>query len=58
MTIDGVEATVTREAVVVTADRELTVVSSAFTGGDFTRARTLVNLHVAKNFACEGAEVA
>jgi iron complex transport system ATP-binding protein len=56
--IDGVEATVTREAVVVTADRELTVVSSAFAGGGFTRARALVNLHVAKDFACEGAEAA
>ena len=52
MSIDGVETSVTREAVVVTADRELTVISSAFAGGGLARARSLVNLHVAKNFPC------
>ena len=56
MSIDGVEATVTPEAVVITADRELTVVSSAFAGGGLARARTIVNLHVPKNFPCADAE--
>jgi len=54
--IDGVETAVTSEAVVVTADHELTVVSSAFAGGGLARARTIVNLHVAKNFPCADAE--
>jgi adenosylcobinamide hydrolase len=54
--IDGVETSVTSEAVVVTADRELTVVSSAFAGGGLARARTVVNLHVAKKFPCADAE--
>ena len=56
MKIDGVETAVTSEAVVVTADHELTVVSSAFAGGGLARARTIVNLHVAKNFPCADAE--
>jgi adenosylcobinamide hydrolase len=54
--LGGVETSVTPEAVVVTADRELTVVSSAFAGGGLTRARSIVNLHVAKNFPCADAE--
>jgi adenosylcobinamide hydrolase len=54
--IDGIETTVSPEAVVVTADRELTVVSSAFAGGGLLRARTIVNLHVTKNFPCADAE--
>jgi adenosylcobinamide amidohydrolase len=56
VSIDGVEATVTPEAVVVMADRELTVVSSAFAGGGFARARSIVNLHVPKNFPCADAD--
>ncbi|HEX3179573.1 MAG TPA: adenosylcobinamide amidohydrolase [Methylomirabilota bacterium] len=52
MIVAGVETTVTPEAVIVTAARDLTVVSSAFAGGGVGRARTLVNLHVAKNFPC------
>jgi iron complex transport system ATP-binding protein len=56
VTIDGVVVSVTQEAVVVTADRELTVVSSAFAGGGLARARTIVNLHVTKNFPCADAE--
>lgn len=56
MSIDGVEVTASPEAVVVTADRELAVVSSAFAGGGLTRARTIVNLHVAKNFPCADAD--
>lgn len=56
MTLDGVETSVSREAVVVAADRELAVVSSAFAGGGFTRARTIVNVHVPKNAPCADAE--
>lgn len=56
MTIAGVETSVTREAVVVTADRDLTVVSSAFAGGGLVRARSIVNLHVGKSFPCADAE--
>jgi adenosylcobinamide amidohydrolase len=54
--IDGVEIVVGTEAVWVTADRELVVVSSAFAGGGLARARTIVNLHVPKNFPCADAE--
>jgi adenosylcobinamide amidohydrolase len=54
--IDGVEIVVGPEAVWVTADRELVVVSSAFAGGGLARARTIVNLHVPKNFPCADAE--
>jgi adenosylcobinamide amidohydrolase len=56
VTLGGVETMVSREAVVVTADRELTVVSSAFASGGWTRARSLVNLHVPKNFPCADAD--
>ena len=55
--IDGVEIVVGAEAVSVTADRELVVVSSAFAGGGLARARTIVNLHVPKNFPCADADV-
>ena len=54
--IDGVQVTVGAEAVCVTADRELVVVSSAFAGGGFAGARTIVNLHVPKNFPCADAD--
>lgn len=54
--IDGIETMVTQEAVVVTAERGLDVVSSAFAGGGRTRARSLVNLHVPKNFPCADGE--
>ena len=47
--IDGVEVAIDREAVVVTAREPLTIVSSAFVGGGFAAARTIVNLHVRKN---------
>ena len=54
--IDGVDVTIGTEAVCVTAVRELVVVSSAFAGGGFARARTIANVHVAKNFPCDDAE--
>ncbi len=54
--IDGVEVSVGAEAVCVTAHRELTVLSSAFAGGGLARARTILNLHVPKNFPCADAE--
>ena len=53
MSIDGVEVTVGREAVVVTAREPLAVVSSAVVGGGFGRARAIVNLHVPKNHPCD-----
>ena len=55
MILDGVAARVGPEAVVVTAERELIVLSSAVVGGGFTRARAVLNLHVPKNFACADA---
>lgn len=48
--IEGVAIEVGRDAVVVTADAPLTVVSSAVVGGGFSRARALVNLHVDRDF--------
>lgn len=56
MTLDGVTTSVTREAVVVAADRDLVVLASAFAGGGLARARSIVNLHVAKTAPCEDAE--
>lgn len=53
--IDGVEVNVGAEAVCLTARRELAVVSSAFAGGGLTTARTILNLHVPKNFPCADA---
>ena len=47
--IDGIEVSVDREAVVVTASEPLSVLSSAFVMGGFAMARTLVNLHVPKD---------
>src|SRR5207245_1644999 len=54
--IDGVEVTVDREAVVVTAAEPLAVVSSAVIGGGFTSARAVVNLHVPKSLRLEETE--
>ena len=51
--IDGVEVTVDREAVVVTAGEALAVVSSAVVGGGLTSARTILNLHVSKSLRLE-----
>ena len=55
--IDSVRIDVGREAVVVTADRALDVVSSAIVGGGVGRARTIVNLHVPKDSCPASAEV-
>lgn len=48
--IAGVDLSVDATAVVVTAESPLTVVSTAAVGGGFASARSLVNLHVAKDF--------
>ena len=48
--IDGITVTVDADAVVVRASAPLTVVSSAPVGGGVSPARTIVNLHVAKDF--------
>ena len=56
MTIDGVATRVGPEAVVVTAEREMLVLSSAVVNGGLARARTVLNVHVPKNFACADAE--
>lgn len=55
--LDGVEVMVSAEAVVVTAASPLTVVSSAVVGGGFGRARSIVNVHVAKDMPWEDAEI-
>jgi adenosylcobinamide hydrolase len=55
VSIDGVATRVGPEAVVVTAERELVVLSSAVVGGGFTRARAVLNVHVPKNFPCANA---
>lgn len=54
--IDGVEIEVDAEAVVVRARAPLSVVSSAVVGGGLVPARTIVNLHVPKDFAPEDLE--
>src|SRR5215467_690056 len=56
-TIESVEVEVTAEAVLVTAARPLTVLSSAVAGGGLGTARTIVNLHVDKDCPWEDAEV-
>jgi adenosylcobinamide amidohydrolase len=50
--IDGVATRVGPQAVVVTAQRELVVLSSAPVNGGLARARAIVNVHVPKNFVC------
>ena len=54
--IDGIETTVDREAVVVTAREPLAVLSSALVRGGFASARAIVNLHVPKNLPEDGAD--
>ncbi len=56
MTIDGVATRVGPEAVVVIAERELSVLSSAVVGGGLVRARAVLNVHVSENFECADAE--
>ena len=55
MILDGVATRVGPEAVVVTAEHELVVLSSAVVGGGFTRARAVLNVHVPKDFVCADA---
>jgi len=55
VSLDGVATRVGPEAVVVTAEHELIVLSSAVVGGGFARARAVLNVHVPKNFACADA---
>jgi adenosylcobinamide amidohydrolase len=54
--IDGVATLVGPQAVVVIAQEELRVLSSAVVNGGFTRARAVLNVHVPKNFPCDDAE--
>jgi len=54
--IDGIETTVDREAVVVTAREPLAVLSSAVVRGGFASARAIVNLHVPKNLRQEDSD--
>ena len=54
--IDGIEIKVDPEAVVIMAQRPLSVVSSAVVGGGFGEARAVVNLHIPKNFPCDGPD--
>ena len=55
MILDAVATRVGPEAVVVTAEHELVVLSSAVVNGGFTRARAVLNVHVSKNFLCADA---
>ena len=54
--IDGIETTVDREAVVVTAREPLAVLSSAFVRGGLASARAIVNLHVLKSLRQEDSD--
>jgi len=54
--IDGIETTVDREAVVVTAREPLAVLSSAVVRGGFASARAIVNLHVPKSLRQEDSD--
>jgi adenosylcobinamide amidohydrolase len=58
VSIDGVVTRVSPEAVVVTAERELYVLSSAVVNGGFARARAVLNVHVPKDFPCADPEPA
>ncbi|HEY3098619.1 MAG TPA: adenosylcobinamide amidohydrolase [Methylomirabilota bacterium] len=55
MSLEGVATRMGPEAVVVIAERELVVLSSAVVGGGFVRARSILNVHVPKNFLCADA---
>jgi iron complex transport system ATP-binding protein len=55
-TIEGVEVVVDAEAVIVTAETPLTVLSSAVIGGGLGLARSIVNLHVDRGCPADGAE--
>jgi adenosylcobinamide amidohydrolase len=51
--VGGVRVEVGPEAVVVRSARPFTALSSAVVGGGLVRARSVINLHVAKNDPCE-----
>jgi iron complex transport system ATP-binding protein len=55
-TIAGVDVEVDAEAVVVTADAPLAVMSSAVAGGGFGSARSIVNLHIDRDCPWQDAE--
>jgi adenosylcobinamide amidohydrolase len=55
--IDGVEVTVSPAAVLVAADRLLTVISSAAANGGLTSARAIVNVHVRHDMPWQDAAV-
>ena len=55
-TIAGVALQIDAEAIVVTAEAPLAILSSAVVGGGFLLARALINLHVPKDFPCESPE--
>jgi iron complex transport system ATP-binding protein len=55
-TIEGVEVVIDAEAVTVTAEAPLVVLSSAVAGGGLGSARSIVNLHVDRNCPWEEAE--
>jgi adenosylcobinamide hydrolase len=55
-TVEGVEIAVDAEAVVVTAQAPLTVLSSAVAGGGLGQARSIVNLHVSRGCPWQEAE--
>ncbi|MBI4609080.1 MAG: adenosylcobinamide amidohydrolase [Candidatus Rokubacteria bacterium] len=54
--IEGIEIAIDREAVTVRGRAPLRAVSSAVVGGGFGAVRSIVNLHVPKNFPCENPE--
>jgi iron complex transport system ATP-binding protein len=55
-TIEGVELAIDAEAVIVTAEAPLTVLSSAVAGGGLAHARAIVNLHVGRDCPWQDAE--
>jgi adenosylcobinamide amidohydrolase len=55
-TVEGVEVVVDAEAVILTAEAPLTVLSSAVAGGGLGRARSIVNLHVSRGCPWQKAE--
>ena len=54
--VEGVEIAVDAEAVVVTSEAPLSVLSSAVAGGGLGPARCLVNLHVSRGCPWQEAE--
>ena len=56
--IPGIAVEIGREAVVVSSDTRLRVLSSAVCGGGLGEARAIVNLHVVKNDPCADPDAA